>query len=183
MATSLRVPKEEILHRQIWDNRLSPLSRLTSRKTRSRWMLQHVCLSTDGMTPAQERFVCSSFVWSLGLSAAFNYRWLQNRLQSFKDAKAWHASTDRSGVLDTVDVPTCCKLCVCKCVSVCVCEIPFTLFKNISAWKHVSVNVSVSSLELKHIFAPKNQAEAFLGWKHRSRWIQHDFQNKRKNWP
>lgn len=63
-----------------------------------------------------ECFVHSCFVQSFELSAAFNYRWVKNWLQCFKEVKARHASMDRSGVLDTVDVVTCCKLCVCVCV-------------------------------------------------------------------
>lgn len=104
-----------------------------------------------------------AYVWSLGLSAAFNYRCLQNRLSCFKDVKAWRALVDRSGVLDTVDVPTRRKLCVC--------EIPFTLFKNISA-PLVSVNISASSLEMKHICARINQPGLLGIKKSRGRQIQ-----------
>lgn len=104
-----------------------------------------------------------AFVQSFELSAAFNYRWVKNWLQCFKDVKARHASMDRSGVLDTVDVVTCCKLCVSLCVCAClyVYVNPFTLFKYISAWKRFEL-ASLFYLWKWNIFILLKNSEAFL---------------------
>lgn len=65
----------------------------------------------------QNVFVCSCFL--VQLAASFNYKWLEIRLQCFKDMKARHTSMDQYRVLDTANVPTCGSLhvrlfkCVC----------------------------------------------------------------------